>query len=70
MIFGDGSPPSARIRSTTILSVRHRGRVAMGGDGQMTIGQMVVKQNAKKIRRMYNDSILAGFAGGDRRRGE
>ncbi len=42
----------------------------MGGDGQMTIGQMVVKQNAKKIRRMYNDSILAGFAGGDRRRGE
>ncbi len=52
-----------RVRSTTILAVRHQGRVAMGGDGQVTFGQTVMKHNAKKIRRIYNDSILAGFAG-------
>jgi ATP-dependent HslUV protease, peptidase subunit HslV len=49
--------------STTILAVRHRDRAVMAGDGQVTFGQTVVKQHAKKIRRLYNDRILAGFAG-------
>lgn len=52
-----------KVRSTTILSVRKDGRVAMGGDGQVTFGQTVMKHNAKKIRRIYNNAILAGFAG-------
>lgn len=52
-----------RVRSTTILSVRRDGKLAMGGDGQVTMGEGVVKQNARKIRRLYNDKILAGFAG-------
>ena len=51
------------IRSTTILAVRHRDHAVMAGDGQVTFGQTVVKQTAKKIRRLYNDRILAGFAG-------
>jgi ATP-dependent HslUV protease, peptidase subunit HslV len=51
------------MRSTTILSVRRDGRLAMGGDGQVTMGESVVKQKARKIRRLYNDKILAGFAG-------
>src|SRR5262245_22070526 len=51
------------IRSTTILAVRHRDRAVMAGDGQVTFGQTVVKQRARKIRRLYNDRILAGFAG-------
>ncbi len=51
------------LRSTTILAVRHRDRVVMAGDGQVTFGQTVVKQRARKIRRLYNDRILAGFAG-------
>lgn len=49
--------------STTILAVRHRGRAVLAGDGQVTFGQTVMKQGAKKIRRLYNDRILAGFAG-------
>src|ERR1700754_3209492 len=49
--------------STTILAVRSRDRAVLAGDGQVTFGQTVVKQNAKKIRRLYNDNILAGFAG-------
>jgi ATP-dependent HslUV protease subunit HslV len=49
--------------STTILAVRHRDRAVMAGDGQVTFGQTVMKQNARKIRRLYNDRILAGFAG-------
>jgi ATP-dependent HslUV protease subunit HslV len=48
---------------TTIIGVRHKGQVAMGGDGQVTLGQAIVKQKSKKIRKIYNDSILAGFAG-------
>ena len=48
---------------TTIVSVRRGGRVAMGGDGQVTLGSVVVKATARKVRRLYNDSILAGFAG-------
>src|SRR5438876_10810884 len=51
------------IHSTTILAVRHRDRAVMVGDGQVTFGQTVVKQTARKIRRLYNDRILAGFAG-------
>src|SRR5689334_474175 len=49
--------------STTILAVRHRGQSVLAGDGQVTFGQTVMKQSARKIRRLYNDRILAGFAG-------
>lgn len=49
---------------TTILSVRRGSRVAMGGDGQVTLGNTVVKASARKVRRMYQDKILSGFAGG------
>jgi ATP-dependent HslUV protease subunit HslV len=49
--------------STTILAVRHRDHSVMAGDGQVTFGNTVVKQSAKKIRRLYNEKILAGFAG-------
>lgn len=52
-----------KIRATTILSVRHNGKAAIGGDGQVSIGNTVMKHNAKKIRRMYKDQIVAGFAG-------
>jgi ATP-dependent HslUV protease, peptidase subunit HslV len=48
---------------TTILSVRRGARVAMGGDGQVTLGNIVVKQSARKVRRLYHDRIVAGFAG-------
>ena len=51
------------IHSTTILAVRHRDRSVLAGDGQVTFGSTVVKQSASKIRRLYNDRILAGFAG-------
>src|SRR5688572_21908310 len=51
------------MHSTTILAVRHRDRAVLAGDGQVTFGQTVVKQGARKIRRLYNDRILAGFAG-------
>ena len=52
-----------RFESTTILAIRHRDRAVLAGDGQVTLGQTIVKQRAKKIRRLYNDRILAGFAG-------
>ncbi|HIE92614.1 MAG TPA: ATP-dependent protease subunit HslV [Acidobacteria bacterium] len=51
------------MRSTTVLAVRHNGVAVMAGDGQVTFGDTVVKAGAKKIRRLYNDKILAGFAG-------
>jgi ATP-dependent HslUV protease, peptidase subunit HslV len=51
------------IHGTTILSVRHRGHVVLGGDGQVTVGQTVLKSNARKVRRLYHDRVLAGFAG-------
>src|SRR6266700_2259731 len=51
------------IHSTTILAVRHRDRAVLAGDGQVTFGQTVVKQTARKIRRLHNNRILAGFAG-------
>src|SRR5881394_413086 len=51
------------VHATTILAVRHRDNAVLAGDGQVTFGQTVVKQTARKIRRLYNDHILAGFAG-------
>jgi ATP-dependent HslUV protease, peptidase subunit HslV len=48
---------------TTILSVRRDGAVALGGDGQVTLGQVVMKSTARKVRRLYHDKVLAGFAG-------
>jgi ATP-dependent HslUV protease, peptidase subunit HslV len=51
------------IRSTTVLSVRRNGNVVLAGDGQVTLGESVIKHSAKKIRRLYNDKIMAGFAG-------
>jgi ATP-dependent HslUV protease subunit HslV len=52
-----------RIRSTTIICVRRNGKVVMAGDGQVTHGQEVLKASARKLRRLYKDKILAGFAG-------
>ena len=51
------------IRSTTILSVRHRGQVVVAGDGQVSLGNTVIKHNAKKVRRLYQDQVICGFAG-------
>ncbi|NQT88379.1 ATP-dependent protease subunit HslV [bacterium] len=50
-------------RSTTILTVRRKGQVAIGGDGQVTLGDIVVKHQARKIRRLYDDKVIVGFAG-------
>jgi ATP-dependent HslUV protease, peptidase subunit HslV len=52
-----------RIRSTTVLCVRKDDKIVMAGDGQVTLGEGVIKHNARKIRRLYQDKILAGFAG-------
>lgn len=51
-------------RGTTILSVRRGNNVVIGGDGQVTLGNTVMKGNARKVRRLYNNSVIAGFAGG------
>ena len=51
-------------RGTTILSVRRENQVVIGGDGQVTLGNAIMKGNARKVRRLYNDQVLAGFAGG------
>src|SRR5256884_2863474 len=51
------------IRATTILSLRHRGRVVIAGDGQVSMGQTILKANARKVRKLYQDRVLAGFAG-------
>ena len=59
----DAPSQNQRIRSTTVLCVRRHGRVVMAGDGQVTLGDHVIKQSARKIRRLYQDKILAGFAG-------
>jgi ATP-dependent HslUV protease subunit HslV len=53
-----------QFRGTTILSVRRGNRVVIGGDGQVTLGDTVMKGNARKVRRLYNDRVIAGFAGG------
>jgi ATP-dependent HslUV protease, peptidase subunit HslV len=52
-----------KVRSTTILLVRHRGKLVMAGDGQVSVGQTIMKSGARKVRRLYNDAVLAGFAG-------
>jgi ATP-dependent HslUV protease, peptidase subunit HslV len=53
-----------QFHGTTIISARRDGKVALGGDGQVTLGNIVVKASARKVRRLYHDRILAGFAGG------
>lgn len=52
-----------KIRSTTILLVQKDGKIALAGDGQVTLGETVIKGNARKVRRIYNDKVLVGFAG-------
>lgn len=56
-------PRSPRIRSTTVICVRRNGSVVMAADGQVTLGESVIKHSARKIRRLYQEKILAGFAG-------
>ncbi len=56
-------PAKRLIRSTTVLAIRRDGSVVLAGDGQVTLGEGVIKHNARKIRRLYQDKILAGFAG-------
>ncbi|MBI3003949.1 MAG: ATP-dependent protease subunit HslV [Ignavibacteriales bacterium] len=51
------------IHATTIIGLRHNGKVAIGGDGQVTVGATMMKQNSNKIRKLYNNSVLVGFAG-------
>lgn len=53
-----------QFRGTTILSARRNGKVVIGGDGQVTMGNTVMKGNARKVRRLYHDKVIAGFAGG------
>ncbi len=55
---------SIELRGTTILSVRKAGQVVIGGDGQVTFGSTVMKGNARKVRRLYRDKVISGFAGG------
>lgn len=57
------APATRGVRSTTVLCVRRDDKVVMAGDGQVTLGESVIKHGAKKIRRLYQDKILAGFAG-------
>jgi len=54
---------AAPLHGTTILAVRHQGKIALAGDGQVTLGQTVVKRSAKKIQRLHGGQVLAGFAG-------
>ena len=61
--MSDGQHNPNTIYGTTILSVRHNGKVVMGGDGQVTLGNTVMKPNARKVRRTHHDKVLAGFAG-------
>ncbi len=61
MNASDGKKP--RIRSTTILAVRRDGKVVIAGDGQVTMGDTIMKSGARKVRRLYNEKIVAGFAG-------
>lgn len=52
-----------KIRSTTILAVRHKGQVALAGDGQVSLGNTIMKHQARKVRRLYHDQVITGFAG-------
>jgi ATP-dependent HslUV protease, peptidase subunit HslV len=55
--------PLERIHATTVVAVRHRGQVAVAGDGQVSIGNTIVKAGARKVRKLYGDRVVAGFAG-------
>jgi len=57
------APRSTPIHATTVVSVRQRGRVAVAGDGQVSVGQTIMKAGARKVRKVYHDRVLAGFAG-------
>ena len=61
--MNDGTPEPPVIRATTVICVRRDGEVAMAGDGQVTVGTTIMKHGAAKVRRLYHDKILAGFAG-------
>ncbi len=52
-----------KVRSTTVIALRHRGEVVVAGDGQVTMGNTVIKHEARKVRRLYNGKVIAGFAG-------
>ena len=52
-----------KVKSTTILGIIHKGKAAIGGDGQVTLGNAVMKHNSMKIRKLYNGKVLCGFAG-------
>lgn len=58
-----GAKNIMKFRGTTILAVRHKGKVAVAGDGQVTLNDAVIKHHAKKVRKIYNDKIIVGFAG-------
>lgn len=60
---GKGTVVMSKVRSTTILAVRHQGKVALGGDGQVTLGNVVMKSDARKVRRLHEGKVLVGFAG-------
>ena len=61
--MGDHRRRDRRWHSTTVIAVRREGRVALAGDGQVTLGDTIMKYGARKVRRLYNDRIIAGFAG-------
>jgi ATP-dependent HslUV protease, peptidase subunit HslV len=61
--MGNHTDTEATFHGTTILALSHQGKVVIAGDGQVTLGQTVMKHRAKKLRRMYQDQIIAGFAG-------
>src|SRR6476661_3246311 len=61
--YDENSPPMTEIHATTVLAIRHQGHVVLASDGQVTLGQTVVKHQARKVRRLYHDRVLAGFAG-------
>ena len=63
IIFSQAMETKMGFRSTTVLAVRHRGGVAVAGDGQVSAGEVVMKQTARKVRRLYQDKVVAGFAG-------
>jgi len=54
---------ASQVHATTVVCVRHRGQVAIAADGQVSIGQTIVKANAKKVRKLYHDRVVSGFAG-------
>ena len=53
----------AKIRSTTIVAIRHKGQVVVAGDGQVSLGNTIIKHQARKVRRLYHDQVITGFAG-------